>query len=67
MELLIAGQGGESSNAYVRERGFGKPVEGESEDYVLEVSVAELTMGEKNRISHRARAVKSAMPMLTEM
>ncbi|MGW8250287.1 MAG: RdgB/HAM1 family non-canonical purine NTP pyrophosphatase [Anaerolineales bacterium] len=30
-------------------------------------TMAELDMEEKNRISHRARAVKSAIPMLTEM
>lgn len=30
-------------------------------------TMAELTMGEKNRISHRARAIKSAIPILTEM
>lgn len=30
-------------------------------------TMAELTMEEKNRISHRARAIKSAIPILTEM
>ncbi len=30
-------------------------------------TMAELTMAEKNLISHRARAIKSAIPILTEM
>jgi XTP/dITP diphosphohydrolase len=33
----------------------------------LDKTMAELTMGEKNRLSHRARAIKSAIPILTEM
>lgn len=33
----------------------------------MDKTMAELDMDEKNRISHRAQAVKSAIPMLTEM
>jgi XTP/dITP diphosphohydrolase len=33
----------------------------------LGVTMAELSMEEKNRISHRARAIKAAIPLLTEM